>query len=162
MKKLNTQGFTLVELLAVIIILAIVVGFTIPAILTTTKKAKAKAFANSAVATADWIDRQYQAMNTDLEDSGVATINPAFKDAMDVYDTQNGLLLDPTDSGSFGDMSKRFIYASGINFDNLDRLHFYINGSGRACVTLTASSNGDYAGVGNIGENNNQVKGGAC
>ena len=48
MKKLNRKGFTLVELLAVIIILAVVVGITIPAILTTTGNAKKKAAQNAA------------------------------------------------------------------------------------------------------------------
>ena len=59
-KKNKKKGFTLVELLAVIIILAIVVGITIPAVMTTTNGAKSKAFATAANTLSDWIDREYQ------------------------------------------------------------------------------------------------------
>ena len=44
MKKLNRKGFTLVELLAVIVILAIVVGITLVTVLPTLSKSKIQAF----------------------------------------------------------------------------------------------------------------------
>ena len=160
MKRLNRKGFTLVELLAVIIILAIVVGITIPAVLTTTSKAKAKAFKTAAQTSADWIDRQVQIQNNGLVENEMATLDPSFEDAMEAYDDENGLTLDTTDSGSFGTMSKKFIYAAGLNPNNISKLYFKIS-SGRACVKLTATSNGDYAGVG-TGTNNNEMEGGAC
>lgn len=77
-KKRKKSGFTLVELLAVIIILAIVVGITIPAVLTTTSNAKAKAFQTAANSVADWVDRQYQVYTTGLDDTGMATLDENF------------------------------------------------------------------------------------
>ena len=59
--KLNKKGFTLVELLAVIIILAVVVGITIPAVLTAVNDAQKKQFETASKNAADWFDRQYQA-----------------------------------------------------------------------------------------------------
>ena len=61
----------MVELLAVIIILAIVVGITIPAVLTTTNKAKSKAFQTAADTLADWIDREYI-----IQANGMTDIQP--------------------------------------------------------------------------------------
>lgn len=77
-KKRKKSGFTLVELLAVIIILAIVVGITIPAVLTTTSNAKAKAFQTAANSVADWVDRQYQVYTAGLDSTGVATLDENF------------------------------------------------------------------------------------
>ena len=76
-KKSKKKGFTLVELLAVIIILAIVVGITIPAVLTTTNGAKSKAFQTAAATLADWIDREYQIQANGL--SVVQTLDSSFK-----------------------------------------------------------------------------------
>ena len=59
-KKMNKKGFTLVELLAVIIILAIVVGITIPAVMTTTKNAKAKALDTAVETVRTYIQEQYE------------------------------------------------------------------------------------------------------
>ena len=44
MKKMNSRGFTLVELLAVIVVLAIIMVFAVPAIMGTMNNAKKSAF----------------------------------------------------------------------------------------------------------------------
>lgn len=48
MKKNNRKGFTLVELLAVIIVLALILVFAIPAVLDTSTRAQKKSFATYA------------------------------------------------------------------------------------------------------------------
>ena len=60
MKKLNRKGFTLVELLAVIVILAIVVGITLVTVLPTLKQSRQKAFELTADTAADYVEKQYQ------------------------------------------------------------------------------------------------------
>ena len=59
-KSRKKNGFTLVELLAVIVILAIVVGISIPGILNTITRTKQKAFETTADITARWFDDQYR------------------------------------------------------------------------------------------------------
>lgn len=60
MKRLNRKGFTLVELLAVIVILAIVVGITLVTVLPTLKQSRQKAFELTAQTAADYYEKQYQ------------------------------------------------------------------------------------------------------
>ena len=60
MKRLNRKGFTLVELLAVIVILAIVVGITLVTVLPTLKKSRQEAFNLTAQTAADYVEKQYQ------------------------------------------------------------------------------------------------------
>ena len=161
MKKLNRKGFTLVELLAVIIILAIVVGITIPAVLTTTSKAKTKAFQTAADTAADWFDRQYQVAKTGLDTGGtdsVATLDTYFK----TYCGSTGTTCETQQIFTSANHAALFS-AAGLKTSNVSEMKVTINSStGRSCVILTADPNGDYKGAGTVSGNTEQEEGGNC
>ena len=140
MKKLNRKGFTLVELLAVIIILAIVVGISIPAVLTTINNTRAKAFQEAADSVADWVDRQYQAYL--VGDSSVATVDTNWTKAC-ITDGTN----DATNNKITCKIDNTFLSAAGVKPNNftLSGSTITINTStGRSCAHLIGSSTGDY------------------
>ncbi len=66
MKKLNRKGFTLVELLAVIIILAIVVGIAIPSVTSVINNSKKKGFETAMESAAGYLTKQAQLMSIDM------------------------------------------------------------------------------------------------
>ena len=61
MKKLNRKGFTLVELLAVIVILAIIMVITIPTVLNSMGGAKQEAFDTAVLTVQDYMKKQIEA-----------------------------------------------------------------------------------------------------
>ena len=129
--KLNKKGFTLVELLAVIIILAIVVGITIPAVLTTISNTRLKAFQTATESVADWIEREYQAYQ--VGDSSISVVSSAFTTA----NCQSGTCT----------VSDGLLTAAGVKPANftVDGSSITINTTtGRACVKLKGSSDGEY------------------
>ena len=132
MKRLNKKGFTLVELLAVIVILAIVVGITLVTVLPTLKESRQQAFDVTAQTAADAIEKEYQlsliGQNKTITNFGSSaspiTFGRATGDA-----TFNGVGLKATN------------YTSGTYYVNTD--------TGRACVILNASSTGEYNNIDN-------------
>lgn len=144
MKKLNRKGFTLVELLAVIIILAVVVGITIPAILTTTGNAKKKAAQNAANVAADWFDRQYQSYL--IGDPTMSQVNGYFKDYCDaVLATGTGTCAIVEGKVT----EEQIVKASGLTPANVETGKFEVTFSeGRSCVKFTGA--GDYKEAGKL------------
>ncbi len=125
MKKLNRKGFTLVELLAVIVILAIVVGIALTTVLPTLKKSRQNAFDLTANTAADYFEKQYS-----LYLIGENTYE---------FTTDN---LTKTNN-----MTDNDYQAAGLKADN------YQSGTGtweineetaRACVILYPSTDGQY------------------
>ena len=116
MKKLNRKGFTLVELLAVIVILAIVVGITLVTVLPTLKKSRQEAFNVTAQTAADYLEKQYQlSLIGEKTDVTVPTTSTV--------------------------MSKEDIEKAGLKAANYISATWYIqSNTGRACVRLTAST----------------------
>lgn len=132
MRKLNRKGFTLVELLAVIIILAIVVGITIPAVLSTINSSRQKAGTDAAQIAANWIDEQYTIVAVD---SGSADSN--FKT---LCGNNGGTCLSKvvktTDAGT--------ITSLGMKSTDVSEVRVKITASGKSCVTVVAASSGAY------------------
>lgn len=129
MKKLNRKGFTLVELLAVIVILAIVVGITLVTVLPTLKKSRQEAFELTAQTAADYLEKQYQL--TLIGNLSGGTLEMA--------------IVPTTATKLTADDFKR----AGLKAENyiLDNSTWYINtATSRACVSLKAKT-----GTGNTG-----------
>lgn len=121
MKRLNKKGFTLVELLAVIVILAIVVGITLVTVLPTLKKSRQEAFELTANTVADYLEKQYQVQL--IGDVSAVTVPTG------TTSTDAKPISDP-------DLKK-----AGVKPDNYRAASWYINTTtGRACVTLTAAT----------------------
>ena len=163
MKRLNNKGFTLVELLAVIIILAVVVGITIPAVLSTVNGAKESAFKTASKTAADWFDRQYQAYM--IGNDSISPVDANFRKYCNVS------VLDADGDGRFnckldvGDTDithedAALISAAGLDKNNIGwiKIMFY---NGRACVMLTNADGGDYI-TGNYVAESKSIAGGSC
>ena len=120
MRKLNRKGFTLVELLAVIVILAIVVGIALTTVLPTLKKSRQNAFELTANTAADYLEKQYQL-------SLIGEVDPS------------------TVPKTSTTMQANDYARAGLKADNYASGTWYIDETkNRACVQLTPSTDGQY------------------
>ena len=139
MKRLNRKGFTLVELLAVIIILAIVVGITIPAVLNTINSSRKQAAQTATDIAANWIAEQYTILSISPSDansawSGICGANGS------------GCANKTITMSSASAAETAFVEGSGFKTADVGTLVITLTtgNSGKACVTLTPSESGSY------------------
>lgn len=125
MKRLNRKGFTLVELLAVIVILAIVVGITLVTVLPSLKKARQESFDLTANTVAEYLEKQYQAQL--IGDVSGVTVSVTIPTG--------------TTSSAAQPISDTDLKNAGVKPNNYRAASWYINTTtGRACVKLTAAT----------------------
>ena len=125
MKRLNRKGFTLVELLAVIVILAIVVGITLVTVLPSLKKARQESFELTANTVSEFLEKQYQAQL--IGDVSGVTVSVTIPTG--------------TTSSDAKAISETDLKNAGVKPSNYVGATWYINTTtGRACVVLTAAT----------------------
>ena len=133
MKKLNRKGFTLVELLAVIIILAIVVGISIPAITNIINDSKNNALGVAVDAAADYLTDQYGYMNVDR---GTATAD--FLTAFGAGQTE--AVYGSTATTGQGTITETLLKEMGLDKDNVTKVTAKLSGN-TICVTVSEIKN---------------------
>lgn len=125
MKKLNRKGFTLVELLAVIVILAIVVGITLVTVLPTLSSARVKAFESAVETVRDYIQSQHE----------MASLGNIYEtnDYNEAVGTAN------SGDGTTGDLLEVLGYK-----DNISKLQWTFSNGVVNITCATATEGGDY------------------
>ncbi len=154
MKRLNRKGFTLVELLAVIVILAIVVGIALYTILPTLETSRKKSFDVAVDAIRSYIQDQKEMslLSGDLQG--------------DAYngDVGGATCTKPTQEGEYGSCFKtvgstNILEVTGYD-KNIDDFGWYIENGVVKINCATAKRSGDYVQSENYPECPSQNNGG--
>ena len=124
MKKLNNKGFTLVELLAVIIILAIVVGISIPAITNVINDSKNKALGVALDAAEDYLRDQYTLMQ-------LGSADEVFENNVGSFDIINLINTSTADSSKM-----EMLHAMGFSEKDILILQYRIKTNEEICVRV--------------------------
>ena len=132
MKRLNKKGFTLVELLAVIIILAVVVGITIPTVLSVTDNAKKKAFETAVDAIQTYVQSQVD----------MSQLSPEFRTEDTPYDSS--IAEGWTANTQVADKGAYVIEKTGYK-GNITDIRWTIDAAGKVTINCaTVDTKGDY------------------
>lgn len=124
MKKLNKKGFTLVELLAVIVILAVIMVITIPTVLGSMTTAREKAFESAVATIEEYLQKQYDYSQVGSDISGVTPVITSFS-------------ATETELGSAG------IEAAGYSTSDISAVKYKLVGS-RVEVTCATANGSNF------------------
>lgn len=143
MKKLNRKGFTLVELLAVIIILAIVVGITIPAITNVINDSKNNALGVAVENASKYLTNQFGYMNVDRGTADSEFLNVFGAGQTDAY---YGYPTEGADKQT-NIISEALLTKMGFKKNNVVKLKATLVGE-KICVTVeTIQNSSEYYSV---------------
>ena len=133
MKRLNKKGFTLVELLAVIVILAIVVGITLVTILPTLENSRVKAFETAVESIRDYIQsqREMALLSSDLQG--------------ETYVSEVGTATCTLESKCSNTVSGKDILALTGYSDNIDKFSWYVENGIVKIDCANVKEGGDYS-----------------
>lgn len=139
MKKLNRKGFTLVELLAVIVILAIVVGITMVTILPTLENSRKKAFDTAVETISNYIQdqRDMSLLSADLRGS---TYNSAVGEADCDGKTDSS---NPNHKQYCDGTTGNLLTTTGYD-KNITEIKWYVENGVAKIQCATANDKGDY------------------
>ena len=144
MKKLNKKGFTLVELLAVIVILAVIMVITIPTVLGSMGAAKTSAFKSALKTIEEFGEKQLSICN-----AGISEFTGSHDTTIAVYDAtaKKCVLKAATASATAEDKSNLVTKAgyTGITIDTISEAN------GNVSITKASSANTSEFGTQSIG-----------
>ena len=126
MLNLNRKGFTLVELLGVIVILSIVAGITVPVTTHVVTKSKYKALMTIVDEAEEFIADQWKLKKMDPD-----SMDDAFKEIVNKITTDKFLSLDAEDD-------KDLIEAMGISSKDVNSVSILIDDKDIPCVVITS------------------------
>lgn len=147
MKKLNRNGFTLVELLATVVILSLVTGVAVPVTTNIVATSKYKSLGSIVDEAETFISDQWR-----IHKIAPDTVNDAFDAAFDNFDTDVLKILYSSENYAEEDCEKELNFDDetqiekeklllsemGMSIEDVSRVDVYVDTNGIGCVIVRA------------------------
>lgn len=132
MKKSNRKGFTLVELLATVVILSIVTGVSVPVTTSIVATSKYRSLSSIVDDAENFLSDQWK-----INKISPDTVNSAFNEAVlkPGYTTDSEKILDTKDTAH--PEEKLLLEEMGINTEDVKEVKIIIDDQGIGCVIIT-------------------------
>ncbi len=147
-KKLNKKGFTLVELLAVIVVLAIILVITVPMILNTMGSAKSDSFDASLNTVVNYYREQLSLASLGRAESSVVTSTVKFNKKGELC--ASGTSGETCETGTAGTTNIADDFGKlGMQEDQYDKAKCTVqwDANGKVTVHLEGATGGEFAGL---------------
>ena len=132
MKKIDNKGFTLVELLATLVILAVVVGVAVPISNHLISNSKYKALGVMVDSAEKFVSDQWKIKKADPD-----TMTEAFKNKVKNYSVSNGTTVNWISLDALIEEDRLLIEDMGIPTEGVSSVDFAIYEDGFSCVVIS-------------------------